>query len=132
MEGMASISLAAYFSSRISRSYRAARSIGGRDECFLSTARASDSCISGGIAGALIPSDWDDVCVDCDLIEYEGCCDDMQLENTAAYGTIKITYDTATAKKVAVAIDGDDPTEFYKIPAAVVDDVVVNEVVIEE
>ena len=88
--------------------------------------------ISGGIAGALIPSDWDDVCVDCDLIEYEGCCDDMQLENTAAYGTIKITYDTATAKKVAVAIDGDDPTEFYKIPAAVADDVVVNEVVIEE
>ena len=71
--------------------------------------------------------------MDCDPIEYEGCCDDMQLENTAAYGTIKITYDTATAKKVAVAIDGDDPTEFYKFPAAVLlDDVVVNEVVIEE
>lgn len=89
--------------------------------------------ISGGIAGNLIPADWDNICVDCDPIEYEGCCDDMQLENTAAYGTIKITYDAATAKKVAVAIDGDDPTEFYKFPAAVLlDDVVVNEVVIEE
>jgi hypothetical protein len=80
--------------------------------------------ISGGIAGWLIPAEWDDICQDCDAIEYEGCCDDMQLENTAAYGTIKITYDTATAKKVAVALDGDDPTSFYKIPAAVVYDIV--------
>ena len=90
--------------------------------------------ISGGIAGALLPADWDDVCQDCDLIEYEGCCDDMQLENTAAYGTIKITYDTATAKKVAVADDADDPTSFFKFPAAVAEEIadVVNEVVIEE
>ncbi len=98
--------------------------------------------ITGGIAGNLIPADWDNICVDCDPIEYEGCCDDMQLENTAAYGTIKITYDTATAKKVAVAIDGDDPTEFNKFPAAVFFDPVtkepvdpvdfVQEVVIEE
>ena len=88
--------------------------------------------ISGGIAGWLIPADWDATCQDCYAIEYEGCCDDMQLENTAAYGTIKITYDAATAKKVAVADDPDDPTSFYKIPAAVADDIVVNEVVIEE
>ena len=88
--------------------------------------------ISGGIAGALVPAEWENVCQECDLIEYDGCCEDLQLENTAAYGTIKITYDVATAKKVAVAEDADDPTSFFKFPAAVADDVVVNEVVIEE
>ncbi len=99
---------------------------------------ADDDCvlyvksISGGIAGQLIAPEWDSTCSDCDPIEYEGCCDDMQLENTAAYGTIKITYDAATAKKVALAVDADDPTSFYKIPAAAASDIVVNEVVIEE
>ena len=88
--------------------------------------------ISGGIAGTLIPADWDDVCQDCDLIEYLGCCEDMQLEFTAAYGTIKITYDKATAKKVAVAIDPDDVPSFYKVPATVAEDLVINEVEIEE
>ena len=88
--------------------------------------------ISGGIAGTLLPADWDDVCQDCDLIEYLGCCEDMQLEFTAAYGTIKITYDKATAKKVAVAIDPDDVPSFYKVPATVAEDLVINEVEIEE
>lgn len=88
--------------------------------------------ISGGIAGKLIPADWEDECQDCELIVYEGCCDDMQLEYTAAYGSIKISYDKSTAKKVAVAEDADDPASFYKLPAAVVADVVANEVVIEE
>ena len=92
--------------------------------------------ISGGIAGALVPAEWENVCQECDLIEYDGCCEDLQLENTAAYGTIKITYDVATAKKVAVAEDADDPTEFFKFPAAVLldadGDMPVNEVVIEE
>ena len=88
--------------------------------------------ISGGIAGALIPADWDDVCQDCDLIAYAGCCDDMQLANTAAYGTIKISYDKSTAKKVALADDDQDIASFYKVPAAVAEDIVVNEVVIEE
>lgn len=88
--------------------------------------------ISGGIAGTLIPSDWDDVCVDCDPIEYLGCCDDMQLALTAAYGTIKITYDKSTAKKVAVAEDPEDVASFYKVPATVAEDLVINEVEIEE
>lgn len=88
--------------------------------------------ISGGIAGQLIAPEWDSTCTDCDPIAYEGCCDDMQLANTAAYGTIKISYDKSTAKKVALAADPDDPTSFFKIPAAVADDVMVNEVVIEE
>lgn len=89
--------------------------------------------LSGSIAGYLIPADWeDDGCVLCEQIVYAGCCDDMQLVNTAAYGTIKISYDKATAKKVALAEDADDLTSFYKVPAAVADDIVVNEVVIEE
>jgi hypothetical protein len=83
--------------------------------------------ISGGIAGALLPAEWNNICQDCELIGYEGCCDDMQLENTAAYGTIKITYDTATAKKVAVADDAADPTKFNKFPAAVFFDPVTKE-----
>jgi hypothetical protein len=91
--------------------------------------------ITGGIAGKLIPAEWedDDECVDCNLIVYEGCCDDdMKLDYTAAYGSIKISYDKSTAKKVAVAEDADDPASFYKLPAAVAADVVANEVVIEE
>jgi len=88
--------------------------------------------ITGGIAGALLPDAWSNNCYSCDPIEYDGCCDDLQLANTAAYGTIKISYDVATARKVAVAADADDPTSFYKLPAAVADEVVVNEVVIEE
>jgi hypothetical protein len=88
--------------------------------------------ISGGIAGYLLPAEWTDECQDCDLIEYEGCCDDMQLANTAAYGTIKISYDKATAKKVALAEDDQDIASFFKVPAAVAEDIVVGEVVIEE
>lgn len=89
--------------------------------------------ISGGIAGQLVPAEWDDVCVDCDVIAYEGCCDDLQLVNTAAYGTIKISYDKATAKKVALAEDDQDIASFYKLPKAVdAEEVVINEVVIEE
>lgn len=88
--------------------------------------------LSGSIAGYLIPADWTDECTDCDLIEYVGCCDDMQLVNTAAYGTIKISYDKATAKKVALAEDADDLASFYKVPAAIAEDIVVAEVQIEE
>lgn len=88
--------------------------------------------LSGNIAGYLVPAEWTDECQDCDLIAYEGCCDDMQLVNTAAYGTIKISYDTATAKKVALAEDDQDIASFYKVPAAVAEDIVVGEVVIEE
>ena len=95
--------------------------------------------ISGGIAGQVLPAEWIGICDDtCEPIAYLGCCDDMQLENTAAYGTIKITYDAATAKKVALAaangLEVDNPATFYKIPAAAAAgiDEVVKEVVIEE
>ena len=104
---------------------------------------ADDDCtmyvnsISGSIAGQLIVPEWEDVCLDCEAIVYEGCCEDMQLANTAAYGTIKITYDKSTAKKVAAALDPDDITTFYKLPAAAALDyaegtVTPGEVVIEE
>lgn len=89
--------------------------------------------ISGGIAGALIAPEYVNDCQDCDAIVYEGCCEDIQLADmTAAYGTFKITYDAATAKKVAVAEDDQDVASFAKLPKAVADDVVVNEVAIEE
>ena len=89
--------------------------------------------ISGGIAGQLLPADWEDLCQDCDPIIYDGCCDDMQLGNTAAYGTIKISYDKSTAKKVALAYDDQDVASFYKLPKGVnASDIVVNEVAIEE
>ena len=93
--------------------------------------------ISGGIAGWLVPAEWDATCQDCDPIEYEGCCaDDWTIieDKTAAYGTIKITYDAATAKKVAVAEDDQDVASFFKLPASVADEIadVVNEVTIEE
>lgn len=88
--------------------------------------------ISGGIAGQLIAPEWTDVCQDCDPTVYDGCCDDLQLTDTAAYGTIKIAYDTATAKKVAVADDPEDIASFYKVPAAIAEDIVVNEIVPEE
>ena len=89
--------------------------------------------ISGGIAGQLIPAGWADICQDCDAIIYDGCCDDMQLGNTAAYGTIKISYDKSTAKKVALADDDQNVASFYKLPKAVnASDIVVNEVAIEE
>lgn len=103
-------------------------------ECTESECSAWVKSISGGIAGVLVAPEYDDSCVDCDPIEYANCCDDLQMleDVTAAYGTIKITYDASTAKKVAVAADGDDPTSFYKIPAAVADDIVVNTVMIEE
>jgi hypothetical protein len=107
--------------------------------------------ITGGIAGQLLPEflDWRDVsqknaekksavlngCAD---LEYDGCCGDMQLANTAAYGTIKITYDKSTAKKVAADANGaTDITKFYKLPTAAQrdyldEDVTPGEVVIEE
>ena len=93
--------------------------------------------ITGGIAGQLYVDSqyYDDL--GCDAVVYAGCCDDMQLDNTAAYGTIKITYDAATAKKVAVAVDDEDITSFYKLPAAAAlddleEEVLPAEVVIEE
>lgn len=95
--------------------------------------------ISGGIAGKLIGPDDPTVC-GCDPIAYDGCCGDLQLADTAAYGTIKITYDAATAKKVVAAGtlgQEDDITAFYKLPAAAALDyaeevVTPGEVVIEE
>lgn len=97
-----------------------------------------DSCsawvksISGGIAGTLVAPEYTNQCADCDPIEYAGCCEDIQLESTAAYGTIKISYDAATAKKVAIAEDSEDIASFVKLPAAAAEDIVVNDVVIEE
>ena len=93
--------------------------------------------ISGGIAGTLVAPEYNDACSDCNAIEYTGCCDDLVLvDMTAAYGTIKISYDAATAKKVALAQakgeDVDDVTKFAKIPAAIADDITVNPIVIEE
>lgn len=88
--------------------------------------------ISGGIAGTLVAPEYNDACSDCNSIEYAGCCEDIQLASTAAYGTIKISYDAATAKKVALAEDADDIAKFAKIPAAIADDITVKDVVIEE
>lgn len=87
--------------------------------------------LTGGIAGKLVPAEWDNPCVDCDLIAYEGCCDDAQLEYTAAYGTIKISYDTAMAKKIAVAEDADEVVASVK-GAPGYDDAVISDVAIEE
>ena len=116
-----------------------ASTIKGKTACDEGDCLMYPKSISGGIAGYLIAPEWTGLCDDtCDPIEYVGCCDDIQLENTAAYGTIKITYDAATAKKVALAnAEGsalDDPSKFYKIPAAAAADIdeVVKEVVIEE
>ena len=103
------------------------------DEC--GTCVMYPKSITGGIAGWLVPTGFLGKCGDtCDDIEYEGCCDDLKLEYTAAYGTIKITYDRATAKKVAQAGDGAPITSFYKIPAAAAGDIddVTHEVTIEE
>ena len=88
--------------------------------------------ISGGIAGTLVAPEYNNVCTDCDPIEYAGCCEDIQLSSTAAYGTIKISYDAATAKKVALAEDADDVTKFAKSPAVIADEIAVNPVAIEE
>ena len=104
------------------------------DECLM-----YPKSITGGIAGYLVPGVWAcNPCGDdedaCDSIQYEGCCCDLLLENTAAYGTIKITYDAATAKKVALAGDGAPVASFYKIPsaaAATIDDFT-HEIIIEE
>ena len=89
--------------------------------------------LTGGIAGKLVPAEYDATCADCDPIEYEGCCDDKQLEYTAAYGTIKITYDTALAKKVIadVANGGDGTFAVASIKGAPLD-VEGTDVVIEE
>ena len=94
--------------------------------------------ISGGIAGYVLAPEAPSTsqkCADdleCDPIEYENCCDDLAMidDYTAAYGTIKITYDAATAKKVAVADDAEEVI-LAKTPKTV-DEIVVNEVTIEE
>ena len=100
----------------------------GEDDCTMYV-----NSISGGIAGQLDPADWTDDCQDCEVIAYEGCCDDLQLVKTAAYGTIKISYDKATAKKVALAEDDQDIASFYKLPKAVnAEDIVIGEIVPEE
>jgi hypothetical protein len=116
-----------------------AASIKGKTACDDGECLMYPKSITGGIAGYLLGPEWSGVCDDtCEPIIYNGCCEDMQLENTAAYGTIKITYDASTAKKVALAIaDGrsvDNPATFFKIPAAAASDIeeVVQEVVIEE
>jgi len=91
--------------------------------------------ITGGIAGTLPAPGVK--CADlCDPFVYDGCCDyeysDME-DYTAAYGTIKITYDTATAKKVAVADDDTDIASFFKLPSSLdADEIEISEVVIEE
>ena len=103
------------------------------DEC--GTCVMYPKSITGGIAGYLIPEGFNSPCGDtCDDIVYDGCCDDLKLAGTAAYGTIKITYDAATAKKVAIAGTGAPITSFYKIPAAAaagIDDAT-KEITIEE
>ncbi len=101
--------------------------------------------ISGGIAGFLVAPEAPEAkkCAEaCDPIEYEGCCEDLQMFDedgvTAAYGTIKITYDAATAKKVAKAnaeSEGDDDEIAEVIAAKVpkaVDEIYVGEAMIEE
>lgn len=101
-------------------------------ECDEAECSAWLKSISGGIAGTLVAPEYVNDCADCDAIEYAGCCEDIQLSATAAYGTIKISYDVATAKKVALAEDAEDIASFVKLPAAAAADIVVNEVVIEE
>lgn len=89
--------------------------------------------LSGNIAGWVIPGDYVG-CEECDPVDYAICCDEGMLANTAAYGTIKISYDKSTAKKVALAADETNVASFYKLPAAAaygIDDVVAN-VTIEE
>jgi len=92
--------------------------------------------ITGGIAG-ILPAPGAKCADACVPVVYAACCEeddeysDME-DFTAAYGTIKITYDTATAKKVAVAEDPDDISTFFKVPATVVDEIEPSEVVIEE
>lgn len=76
--------------------------------------------LSGNIAGKLVAPEYQEVCDEgCDPVEYLGCCDDMQLVYTAAYGTIKIAFDKTTAKKVAYAGPDAPITAFCKVPAAV-------------
>lgn len=93
--------------------------------------------ISGGIAGYVNASgaSVSSKCVEdeeCDPIEYANCCEDLQMieDYTAAYGTIKISYDASMAKKVAIADDAEDAIA-AKMPKTV-DEVIVNDVAIEE
>lgn len=89
--------------------------------------------ISGGVAGKLAVPEYDATCVDCDPIEYFECCEALQLREdyTAAYGTIKISYDASTAKKI-VAGDADDITTFVKLPASVAEEIEAGTLTIEE
>ena len=90
--------------------------------------------ISGGIAGYVLAPEAPSAKCDesCDPIEYENCCEDLAMieDYTAAYGTIKISYDASMAKKVAIADDAEDAIA-AKMPKAV-EEVFVNEVTIEE
>jgi len=90
--------------------------------------------ISGNIAGKLVRPDFEEICGEsCDEIEYAGCCEDMKLAYRAAYGTIKISYDSSTAKKVATAEDAENIASFVKLPKNVVaSDIGINAVEIEE
>ena len=91
--------------------------------------------ISGGIAGKLVAPEFEGKCGDtCDAIVYDGCSDDTQLSMTAAYGTIKISYDKSTSKKVALAEDGAPVSAFYKLPASAAAEIedVVGTISIEE
>ena len=106
-----------------------ASSVKGKTKCDAGDCLMYPKSISGGIAGMLIAPEWTGICDDtCDPIAYDGCCEDLQLECTAAYGTIKITYDASTAKKVALAQANnqslDNPAAFFKVPTALVADIV--------
>lgn len=80
--------------------------------------------LTGGIAGKLVAPEFVGKCDDtCDPIMYAGCCDDIQLEYTAAYGTIKIAFDNSISKKVAVAEDDTAVATFVKLPTAVASDI---------
>lgn len=115
--------------------------------CGAGTCTANVKSITGGIAGMLDidiynPELADDPCdcgVACDELVYEECCEIGTLAQTAAYGTIKISYDKSTAKKIAklgfAEEQGGDAVElkdFLKIPSAIADEVEAGEVTIEE
>lgn len=102
-------------------------------DCVDATCTGYVKSLSGNAAGYLVPAEVED----CDYVSI-GCCEDATaLENTAAYGTWKVSYNAATAKKMAKAAltdeDG-DATKGYKFPAAAFEDgeLVAGQVIIEE
>jgi len=74
--------------------------------------------ISGNIAGRIQKPEYVEICAPCEEMTYDGCCD-LNCAFAAAYGTIKIAYDSGTAKKVALAGDGAEIGDFYKLPKGV-------------